>query len=242
MNGVDRGGGREPLAGNPKEGDIMSRTGRILAVLVGLAVAMGAGPLAAQRGSPGGGLGLYGYGPRLGDNVQLALEHQEELGLSEEQVATLRNLQQGIQRDVAPLQTEIDDLRAHIIAGEVSRVDGLLTLEQLLADFQEAAAPYRTGITTVLTADQHARLQEIVWGTRPWTSIGAWAYGGSGLGLGVRAYGGWGLGLGMRAYGGQPLGRGVGIRGGRVLGWGTRASYGRGLGRGIGVGRGWRWD
>lgn len=208
----------------------MSRTGRIFAVLVGLAVAAGAGPLAAQRGSPGGGLGLYGYGPRLGDNVQLALEHQEELGLSEEQVATLRNLQQGIQRDVAPLQTEIDDLRAHIMAGEVSRVDGLLTLEQLLANFQEAAAPYRTGVTTVLTADQHVRLQEIVWGTRPGTGIGAWAYGGSGLGLGVRA------------YGGQPLGRGVGIRGGRALGWGTRVGYGRGLGRGIGLGRGWRWD
>jgi hypothetical protein len=236
----------------PKEGAIMSRTGRIFAVLVGLAAGAGTGPLLAQSGGAGGGLGLYGYGPRLGENVQLALELRDQLGLSEEQIASLRDLQEGIQRDVGPLQAEIDQLRAHIISGEVNRLDGLLTLEQLLAESQEVAAPYRAGVTTILTTDQHLRLQEIMWNTRPGPDTG-WGLGmesipgpppaaAYGPGVGARAYGGLGLGLGVRAYGGRGLGRGLGLWGGRGLGRGPRAFYGRGLGRGYGLGRGWRWD
>jgi hypothetical protein len=213
-----------------------------LFLAVALAVAGGGDQLTAQRGRGGGGLGIYGFGPRLGENIQLALDNQDHLGLSGEQVASLQDLLSGIQDELGPLQAGIDDLRYRIIGGEVERVDGIESLQALLEDYESAAAPFRTEVTRILTADQHMELQNIMWATRPGPGTG-WGAGpdltvGTAPGLGpapASAYGP-GLGLGRGYYGGRGpgrgagLGRGAGVRAGR----GFYRGYPRGLGR-----RGW---
>ncbi len=222
----------------------MSMNNRILVLAFVLALTLGAVPLSAQPGAAGGGLGLYGFGPRLGENVQLALENQTQLGLSSEQVASLQELQRGIEENVRPVEGEIENLRARVLAGEVNRVDGLSELRTLLAEYQAAAAPFRTGVAGVLTAEQHAVLQGMMWNSWPGQRMNPAAMAVPGLrqraplgppmGLGPGAYGGWGRGAGVRPYGG----RGPGFR--------AYGGGGMGVGRGgwvRGGGRGWtrRW-
>ncbi len=228
----------------------MSLHRRMVVPALVLAVAAAVHPLSAQYGRAGGGLGLYGFGPRLGENTQLALERQEQLGLSAEQVASLQALDAGIRMDVEPLQAQIDGLRAQILAGEVDRVDGVVALQALFADFEAAAAPYRTGVTSILTVDQHRALQGMVWGSRPWLGAGRGAgagmlggagagagYGmGMGMGMGAMPPGAPGLGRGARPYYGRGLGSGAGRPGGRGMGRGV--AQGRGIGRGLA--RRWR--
>ena len=220
----------------------MFLTKRIFAFALLLAVAGGGDQLMAQRGRGGGGLGIYGFGPRLGENVQLALDNQSQLGLSGEQVASLQNLLGGIQEDLGPVQAEIDDLRYRIIGGEVERVDGVVRLQALLDEYESAAAPLRTEVTRILTADQHRELQNIMWATRPGPGSGWGVWTGEGLdlttgyapGLGPAPAPGYGpgLGLGRGYYGGRGggFGRGAGVRAGR----GYYRGYPRGMGR-----RGW---
>ena len=184
-----------------------------LVMVLALAVSGGADSLSAQRGIEGGGLRLYGLGPRLGQNIEYALQYQEDLGLTGEQVASLQELQVGIQQDVAPLEAEIDELRAQIVAGGVNQTDGLVQLQQLMGQYQTLADPYRTGVTTILTADQHLRLQDIMWSTR-----------------GVQ-----GQYLGGVGYG-RGLGRGVARGLGRGVGRGVGRGIARGAGRGVGLG------
>ena len=64
------------------------KSGLVLALA--LAVSGGGHFLSAQRGFGGQGLGLYGAGPRLGENVAFALEFQGELDLSDDQVRSLQ--------------------------------------------------------------------------------------------------------------------------------------------------------
>jgi len=190
-----------------------------LVMLVALAVSGGGHPISAQQGYGGGGLGLYGVGPRLGENVTLALEFQDQLGLSQNQVASLQLLQAGILQDVAPLEAEIDGVRASILAGEVSFVDGLALLQGLRGEFQAASAPYRVEVDAVLTPPQHQTLQDIMWETRP---LQAQTLGTPGTGLGR------GAGFGLGWSGRMGLGRGAGL------------GVGRGTGRGQGRGLRWR--
>ena len=210
----------------------MALIGRIIPGVLFLMVGAGWTPILAQRGAAGGGLGLYGFGPRLGENVQLALDNRDHLGLSQEQVARLQELQAGIQQDVTPLQTEIDGLRTGILSGEVNRADGLVALQALRAEYDEIAAPYRTGVTAILTADQHAELQGILWSTRPVSGTG-WA---------ATSGGGYGLGVGRGVYGGRGLGRGVGRGAGAWGGRGLRSGARSFRGRGAGLGVRWWWD
>lgn len=205
----------------------MSTMKRGLVVALALAVSGGAYSLSAQRGIRGGGLGLYGFGPRLGENIQLALEFQEDLGLTAEQMASLQELLAGIEQDVMPLEAGIDELRAQITAGEINQADGLVQLQELLGEYQTAAAPYRTGVTTILTADQHMRLQRIMWNTRP---LQGQYLGRAGVGRGL------GVGIGVGRGAGRGLGRGVGRGIGRGVGRGV-AGGGRYLRRGIGRAR-----
>ncbi|MFC1660832.1 hypothetical protein ACFL3S_05175 [Gemmatimonadota bacterium] len=200
----------------------MALRNRGVVVFIALALAGGGNSLSAQRGlGVGGGVGVYGLGPRLGENIDLALQFREQLNLSGEQVVALQELQVAIQQDVAPLEAEIDDLRARIMSGEVMQVAGVSQLQDLFNRYQAAATPYRTGVATILTADQHWELQGLMYDSR----LGQGAYvGRAGSGIGR----GFGLSAG-RGYWGP--GGGVGL--GRGLRRGVRRGGGRGLGRGL---------
>jgi hypothetical protein len=225
------------------------KSGLVLALA--LAVSGGGFLASAQQGPGSRGLGLYGVGPRLGENVTFALELQAELGLSAEQVRALQTVQEGIQRDVVPLDAEIENIRAGILAGSMNSVDGLAMLRELSAEYQVVANPYRAQVAAILTPEQHQMLQGVMWETRPWGGRGlgsgavVGAAGVPGVGTGV-AWGGAvgvapvaGLGLGRGA--GLGLGRGVGLGVGRAAGLGLGRGAGRGLGRGLGRGAGLCW-
>jgi len=137
----------------------MSAMKRAMIVVLALALSGGLDGVMGQRGLRGGGLGLHGLGPRLGGNVEMALEHQEELSLTAQQIASLQEIQGGIQQSVAPLEGEITNLRTQIMEEEVDREEGLMRLRELLEQYRTAAEPYRSGVTTILTVDQHRRLQ-----------------------------------------------------------------------------------
>ncbi len=204
------------------------------ALVMALALALSGGGhlLSAQQGLGGQGLGLYGIGPRLGENVELALEFQDLLGLSAEQVGSLEALRNGIRQDVDPLGAEITDLRARLMAGEVSRVDGLVQLQDFLVQFQAAAEPYRIQVETLLTPAQHGALQGIMLETRP---LQGRALGAAGMGMGWNP--------GFSSGQGMWLGRGAGPGYGRGAAMGFGRGGGPGLGRGAvrGVRRGLRW-
>ena len=201
-----------------------------------LALSGGGHLLSAQQGLGGRGLGLYGVGPRLGENVELALEFQDLLGLSPEQVGSLQAIQDGIRQDVEPLEAEIASLRAGIMNGEVSRVDGLVQLQDFLAQFQAAADPYRIQVETVLTPAQHGALQGIMLETRP---LQGRALGAAGVGWNQGLRSGQGVWLGRGA--GRGFGPGAALGMGRGYGPGLGRGYGPGMGRGYygpGMGRG----
>jgi len=159
-----------------EEGGIMFRIKRIFALALLLAMAGWGNPLEAQRGRGGGGLGIYGFGPRLGENVQLALENRGQLGLSAEQVTALEELQGGIGETLGPLHSEIDNLRYGIISGESDQVAGVADLQKLLSDYDMAAEPFQARVTQILTAEQHSALQDIMLATRPGPGSG-WGVG-----------------------------------------------------------------
>jgi hypothetical protein len=217
-----------------------------LVFALALGVSGGGHLLSAQQGRGGGGQGLYGFGPRLGENVVFALELREDLGLTQDQVASLQTLQAGIQKDVGPLESQISDLRAEIQAGEVDYADGVTRLRDLFDAYQEAAAPYRTQVQAVLTPAQHQTLQGIMWETRASQGLGAGragmvsgrtpAGGTAGpLGLGRRAGIGRGAGLGLASGVGRGAGRGAGMGLGRGGGRGQGRGMARGGGRGFGI-------
>jgi hypothetical protein len=209
---------------------------RGITVLFFLALAGVGAPISAQQNpGPGGGLGLYGVGPRLGENIQLAVGSRETLGLSGEQVEALQELGVGVQRDVAPLELEIETLRTRIIDGEIAWATGVGQLQDLFAQYETAAAPYRTGIAGILTAQQHQALQEMMFETR-FGSSATVRLGRAGLGRGR----GLGVGAGLPARG---LGLGPVYRRLPVVGRGMGRRGGRGFGRGF-ARSGWRyiWD
>jgi len=226
----------------------MSPIRRWLLMFLALALSGGGHLLSAQQGRGGSGLGLYGVGPRLGENVALALEFQDQLGLTQDQVATLQLVQDGIRQDVVPVETEMDGLRAAILVGEVSSADGLPLLRGLFGEFQAVSAPYREEVDAILTPVQHQTLQGIMWETRP---IQGSALGMSGVGwnpvLGTSrgAWLGRGAGYGLARGGGMALGRSAGVGmargGGMALGRGAGVGMARGGGRGFGRARGLRW-
>lgn len=181
-------------------------------LLLTLFLAGGGNLLQAQQGLAGGGLGLNGVGPRLGENVALALELQSELGLSGDQVQSLQNLQSGIAQDVEPVEAEINAIRAGIQSGSTPARDGLLQLQALYDEYQVVAEPYRTEVAAVLTPQQHQTLQGIMFDSRPYAA-----------------------GLGLR--GGVALNRGTRLGVGQGVGLGAVRGAGRGYGRGIGAGR-----
>jgi len=191
----------------------MSAMKRAMIVVLALALSGGLNGVMGQRGLRGGGLGLHGLGPRLGGNVEMALEHQEDLSLTAQQIASLQEMQAGIQQSVTPLEGEITNLRTQIMEDEVDREEGLTRLRELMEQYRTAAEPYRSGVTTILTVDQHRRLQAQVQSDR--RSEG-------------RLLGRAGVGPGE----GRGVARGAGRGVGRGVGWGDARGMGRGVARG----------
>ncbi len=201
---------------------------RVATGLIVLAMAGAANPASAQVGRR-----IFGVGPRLGENIQLALQNQDRLGLSSDQVGRLQELQSGVERDVMPLETEIEAIRSSLQTGNVGYAEGQTRLQDLLVRYETAAEPYRAGVNEVLTPSQHDTLRLMMFDTRPYPQMG---YGWAGVGYGRAGVGyarpgvGYGYGYGY-GYGRAGVGYGRAARG---MAWG-----GRGFGRGAGWGFRW---
>ncbi len=141
----------------------MTGTARVIGFLLAAAVGGWAAPLAAQRGP-----GPQGpAGPNVGRSVDIVLEHQEDLDLTNDQVAQLRELQASLNEDVLPLAEELRTLRSAIREGSVDRTQGLRRLQALRGEMMTAAAPFRGRVQEILTAEQHTRLEALVRQNRP---------------------------------------------------------------------------
>ena len=173
--------------------------GSALVVALGVAVM----PLHAQRGQGFRGQGLRaGGGPKLGHSLELALENEGALEISQDQAAELQELKAIIDGDVAGLAEEMRALRASIQSGEVERDEGFRQMEALRGEWITASAPLRGRVQEVLTVEQHNRLQSLVRQSRP--DLGGAAMGRAGVG---------------RAW--APQGRGATSARGRGIGRGS---------------------
>ncbi|MBT8397816.1 MAG: hypothetical protein HKO65_12015 [Gemmatimonadetes bacterium] len=174
------------------------------ALLAGICVAVM--PLEAQRGQGRRGLNAQRpQGPNMGRSIELALEHQEALGLENSQVAQLQELQAVMDGEVAGLVEEMRALQQGIRDGEIVRDDGLRQMGALRGELITASAPLRGRVQEILTAEQHNKLQPLVREGRP-------------SGAGARSFRGGGRApaMGSRMGRGRP-GRFQGVRGGRGL-------------------------
>jgi len=187
--------------------------GSALVVALGVAVL----PLHAQRGQGTPGQGLRGRGgPNMGYSLELALENEGELGLTQDQVAELQELKAIIDGDVAGLAEEMEALRASIQSGEVERDEGFRQLTALRGELITASAPLRGRIQEVLTVEQHYRLQPLVWQSR--ADVGRAGVGRVGVGRAGVGRGGASMpGIGRN---GAPQGRGAPSAQGRGFGLG----------------------
>jgi len=138
--------------------------GGALVVALGVAVM----PLQAQRGQGFRGQGVGGQGgPNIGHSLELALDHQEQLELTEDQVAQLLGLKAIIDEDVAGLGEEMKALRESIRTGEVEREEGVRQMEALRGELITASAPLRGRVQEILTVKQHNQLQPLAQRSRP---------------------------------------------------------------------------
>ncbi len=122
--------------------------GGALVVALGLAVM----PLQAQRGMGPRGQGVRGQGgPNMGHSLEMVLENQEQLGLSGDQVAQLKELKATIDGSVVGLAEEMKALREGIRGGEVERDEGMRQMEALRGQLITASAPLRGRVQEILT-------------------------------------------------------------------------------------------
>ena len=194
----------------------MTRKREGVVLVVALALAVGTVPLHAQRG--GGAMGRAA-GPHAGQALDILLENQEALDLSDAQLAQIQDMKTTMDTEVAPLAEELRTLRDQIWAGDVDRDEGYRQLQALRGEILTASAPLRGRLQEILTVEQHRVLQAEVWQSRP----------GMGRGMGFRGPGAAG------ARGGRfPGGRGgFGLRQGLnsqgwAAGFGVRPGQGQG--------------
>jgi hypothetical protein len=216
-------------------------------VVIGAALVVGggvwAGPLVGQGALEARGQG----GPFLGRSVEIALEHQEELGLTGDQVAKLQEMKGMLDEQIAPLVERIQALRQQLREGEVERAEGLRQMEALRGELITAGAPLQGRVQELFTVAQHRQLQALLRADRPGRARGAggmgWGAGELGRGAGwmSRGAGGMGRGAGWMAPGplGGPRG-GMGMRPGVGAGL-RRALPGRGPGLAHRLGARLRW-
>lgn len=142
-------------------------------LMLALAVAVGLGttPLQAQRGAGlrGQAAGLRGQaaGPNAGRSLDILLENQERLGLSEDQLAQIQQLKVTVDEEVDPLVEQMRVLREKIRSGEVDGNEGARELQALRGRLTTATAPLRGRIQEILTVEQHQNLQAVVREGRP---------------------------------------------------------------------------
>jgi Spy/CpxP family protein refolding chaperone len=130
------------------------REGVVLALA--LALAAGAVPLQAQRG---GGVGGRAAGPHAGRSLDILLENQDALDLTDAQLAQIQDMKTTMDAEVAPLVEELRTLRDQIRAGEVDRDEGFRQLQGLRGEIMTASAPLRGRLQEILTVEQHRALQ-----------------------------------------------------------------------------------
>lgn len=163
--------------------------GTAMAVVLSVAVV----PVQGQRGQGIRGPGVRGAGgPFFGQSVNVALENQEALGLSQEQVQELTGFKGVLDGQMATLVEDMKVLQEGIRNGDVDRDEGGRQLTAMRGELMTASAPLQGRIQEVLTVEQHNKLQPLVQQGRP-------AYGRTGV-QGAR---------GGAAYQGQRGGRGM---------------------------------
>jgi len=141
----------------------MSRMRMLLGGAMVLALGVGVVPLQAQVGQGPRDPGFRGDpGPHVGRSLEVALSHQEELNLTQDQVAQLQELKGVVDGDVAGLVLEMDELRGAIRSGDVQRQDGLRQMEALRGELIQASAPLRGRVQEILTVSQHQTLQGLI--------------------------------------------------------------------------------
>ncbi len=167
----------------------------------------------------------------MGKSLEVVLEKQEELGLSQDQMTQLQELKGILDTEVVPVIDEMAGVRKMIQEGELDRAEGLRQMEALRGLMITNAAPVQGRVQQILNVEQHRLLQSAVRQGRP-------RAGRAGVG-GVRgAMGGRGMGQAQssrigargRAGGGNPGVRG--LPGQRRIGQGAALGY-RGLKPGV---------
>ncbi|MGW8268598.1 MAG: hypothetical protein ACWGSQ_19695, partial [Longimicrobiales bacterium] len=118
----------------------MKRMSGGLILALALVVGLGVAPVQGQRGP---GFRGAGAGPHAGRSLVAIIENQEALGLSDDQIAQIRDLKGTMDSEVVPLAEEIRALRAQIQAGEVDRSEGSRQLQALRGEMMIASAPLR---------------------------------------------------------------------------------------------------
>lgn len=203
----------------------------VLVLLGGSTLSLEAQP---RRGPWAGG------GPFVGQAVEKALENQQKLGLTRDQVSQLQELKRILDTQVTPLAEEMKTLREKIRSGQVERNEGLREMQALAGRLMEAAAPLRGRMPEILTEAQHRQLREILRAERPAGRGGLglgprmmrWGWGGRGGAWGPAFRGGfgwqgrWGAAIGGGPWAGRrPLGAQapLNLRRAARLGWGIRA-------------------
>jgi hypothetical protein len=206
-----------------------------------IALGVAAGPLEAQRGFGGRGRGFQDpAGPNLGSSAAVAIEHQEELALSGEQVAQLQEMKILMDGEIAGLTEEMNTLQEGIRAGDLDRADGFRQMDALRGELITASAPLRGRVQEILTVDQHNRLQPMVWEGRPGAGRGGAARGGLGVTVSPRgggAFQGQGRGAGVQ---GNPRGGRGGVAARPMARGQAHAPVAMRQGRGVRSGRGLR--
>jgi len=191
-----------PVHGKLGEGIMAGRWSYLAGALV-LAFTVAAAPLQAQRGQGFRGQAIGGRGgPNLGQSLDVALAHQDDLDLTQDQVVQLKELKGVIDGDVADLAEEMKVVREGLRGGDVDRDEGLRRMQALRGELMTASAPLRGRVQEILTVEQHNALQPLVWQGGPGSGR-AGTLQGRGVGLPV----GRGRGMGVQ---GQPRG----VRGG----------------------------
>lgn len=202
------------------------------ALIIALGVA--AGPLEAQRGFGGRGRGFQDpAGPNLGNSVAVAIEKQEELGLSAEQVAQLQDMKTVIDSEIAGLVEEMNTLRDGLRSGDLDREEGFRQMDALRGELITASAPLRGRVQEVLTVDQHNKLQPIVWEGRPGLGRGGAVSGGRGAGVNPRAGGAFQGRRVQPGFQGSPWGLRGGVAARPMARGQAQAPLARGQGRGL---------
>jgi len=145
----------------------MKMIGRTIGVAV-LGIGLAVGPALAQQGGQGGqrgqsrGMGMRGSGPKVEQSISMMLAKQEELGLTQEQVAELEGIRAQFQEASAPLREEQEAFSQKRRAGDVTPNEAEAARADWSERSQAALAPFRERVHGVLTEQQQGQMQELM--------------------------------------------------------------------------------